>query len=305
MGGAIGGAVTAQRFQQMKDGEELYTRNGQSRAEAKQKVENVMAAAKMGGAVMAQRFQQMKDGEELYTRNGQSQAEVQQMMENMTATAKINGAVLALRLQQMKDGKDLHTCDGQSQAEAKQKVENFIQSNKAPGIKVASDKKWKKRFKELKEFKDDHDHFVVPSNKGEKLRKLSSWTRNQRLNRSTLSEDRKQMLDGIGFPWKVNKTWEEQYENLVEFKKKNHHFNIPVADSSLYPWVRRQRRRYRRSSITPKQRDMLNEIGFDWIRKERETKEESDYDSKSDDEALVESESDDESSEDDESDEEA
>jgi len=230
---------------------------------------------------------------------------MENFIESRAAGIKMGGAVLALRLQQMKDGKDLHTCDGQSQAEAKQKVENFIQSNKAPGIKVASDKKWKKRFKELKEFKDDHDHFVVPSNKGEKLRKLSSWTRNQRLNRSTLSEDRKQMLDGIGFPWKVNKTWEEQYENLVEFKKKNHHFNIPVADSSLYPWVRRQRRRYRRSSITPKQRDMLNEIGFDWIRKERETKEESDYDSKSDDEALVESESDDESSEDDESDEEA
>mmetsp|Transcript_10677 Transcript_10677/g.22606 ORF Transcript_10677/g.22606 Transcript_10677/m.22606 type:complete len:102 (-) Transcript_10677:59-364(-) len=101
------------------------------------------------------------------------------------------------------------------------------------------------------------------------------------------------MLDGIGFPWEVNKTWEEQYENLVEFKKKNRHFNIPRADCSLYASVRSQRRRY--SSITPKQRDMLNEIGFDWIRKERETKEESDYDS----------ESDDESSEDDESDEEA
>jgi len=199
----------------------------------------------------------------------------------------------------MKDGEELFTLNGQSQAEVQQQMESQMES-RAAGKLASNNKKWKKRFNDLKEFKDVHDHFIVPTTKGEKLRKLSIWMRRQReyRSKSSLSEDRIQMLDGIGFPWKVNKTWEENYEELVEFWKKNHHSKVPSKTesySSLYSWSKTQRRRYHKSSITPEQRDMLDDIGFDWgIPKKRKNKEKIDYDSESEDEALVESESEDE-----------
>lgn len=67
--------------------------------------------------------------------------------------------------------------------------------------------------------------------------------------------------------------WSEKYEALKAFKEKNGHIEPPYAsDLKLYLWVRYQRERFHKwmagahmaNPMTPKQRDLLVEIGFDF-----------------------------------------
>jgi aminopeptidase-like protein len=70
-----------------------------------------------------------------------------------------------------------------------------------------------------------------------------------------MREDRKQLLDKIGFAWtvgfawKVTKDemkWQEKYAKVVDFKRKNGHCRVPFkyADKGLGQWVAKQRHFY-------------------------------------------------------------
>ncbi len=63
------------------------------------------------------------------------------------------------------------------------------------------DNNWNERYKQLVEYKKKHNNFAVPF-KGE-LKELASWVFTQRSKKKKIRDDRKQLLDDIGFVWSI------------------------------------------------------------------------------------------------------
>lgn len=58
--------------------------------------------------------------------------------------------------------------------------------------------------------------------------------------RQYLDDEKVRRLDEIGFTWafkKVTKSWEERFEDLVQFRSENGHCNVPRGFGSLGEWV--------------------------------------------------------------------
>ncbi len=99
-----------------------------------------------------------------------------------------------------------------------------------------------------------------------------------------MRQDRKELLDEIGFVWKVdtaiwqadsiaahapgdNKTWHQQYDKLVEWKRKNGHCIVPRGykeDKSLGYWVSKQRAFHSTNKLRQDRKEPLDELGFVW-----------------------------------------
>jgi hypothetical protein len=103
---------------------------------------------------------------------------------------------------------------------------------------------------------------------------LGIWvdTQRERHRNNKMRLDRKELLDEIGFVWKVrvantDTTWNAQYEKLVEFKQTNGHCIVPRTyqeDMTLGRWVTRQRRLHSKNTIRLDRKVLLDEIGFVW-----------------------------------------
>ena len=79
------------------------------------------------------------------------------------------------------------------------------------------------------------------------------------------------MLEKIGFVWEARiDAWESHYQNLKRFKEAHGHIYVPVANTVLSQWVKRQRKQYKKyekgqeSSLTKDRVDRLNKLGFIW-----------------------------------------
>ena len=88
---------------------------------------------------------------------------------------------------------------------------------------------------------------------------------------SQLTPERVAMLEKIGFVWEARiDAWESHYQNLKRFKESNGHLYVPVANTVLSQWVKRQRKQYKKyqksqeSSLTTDRVDRLNQLGFIW-----------------------------------------
>jgi hypothetical protein len=139
------------------------------------------------------------------------------------------------------------------------------------------DKQWNMKYEQLVEFKRKNGHCVVPA-KYEQDKSLGIWVRTQRIanNNNTIGFDRKEELDRIGFAWKAyaahqykpdDKLWHQQYEKLLEYKRKSGHCKVPNKhkdDKSLGTWVRNQRARHARNEMRQGRKKLLNKIGFAW-----------------------------------------
>ena len=136
------------------------------------------------------------------------------------------------------------------------------------------DKVWNQRLNELREFKSIHGHVRVPTKRG----KLGNWVMIQRLQyglrkrhkKNTLSEERVQALDDLGFEWDIHEvTWEEKFNELSSRMQNSSSLDIK-HDQSLYSWIAVQRveKRYKQkglqSHLTDEREAKLDEIGFDW-----------------------------------------
>lgn len=94
-----------------------------------------------------------------------------------------------------------------------------------------NDKNWLYHFDQLKQFKEKYGHTLVP--RESEFHGLGGWVVKQRMqqgltnddNESEMSQDRKDMLDSLGFVWQVRDRpgWDSRYEELVEFKKQHGH----------------------------------------------------------------------------------
>ena len=150
------------------------------------------------------------------------------------------------------------------------------------------DKRWRQQYEKLVEFQRQHEHCRVPSKYKEDVT-LGRWVDAQR--RRTLQNTkknllpyRKELLNQIGFAWKVDlavrhadsiagrvfgddKKWRQQYEKLVEFQRQHEHCRVPCKykeDVSLGHWVRTQRDVCTHNKLTQDRKDKLDEIGFVW-----------------------------------------
>lgn len=138
--------------------------------------------------------------------------------------------------------------------------------------------KWMARFLELVEFKKKYGHTKVPHNYPDSP-KLAEWIKFQRQQRklfvkgkhSQLTPERVVMLEKIGFVWEARiDAWESHYRNLKSFKETNGHIYVPVANTVLSQWVKRQRKQYKKyengqdNSLTSDRVERLNQLGFIW-----------------------------------------
>lgn len=111
------------------------------------------------------------------------------------------------------------------------------------------DLRWCLKFRELCAYKRDHGHTDVPYKQG----KLGSWVKTQRTNYSLLSirgqsseqdkdknnfltKERIASLDAIGFRWRIFDKWEEKFQELIRFKEKFNHVDVPQTKPGLGKW---------------------------------------------------------------------
>ena len=147
---------------------------------------------------------------------------------------------------------------------------------------------WNERLQELIAFKNKHGHCLVPHNWAENVA-LAQWVKRQRYQykllhcdderrkpTSTMSEERMNILNSMGFSWDSHQvSWEEKYAQLVQYQRMHGHCNVSAAQSGkqyrpLSIWVKCQRRqrkmleRNEKSTMTLARMAKLDEIGFDW-----------------------------------------
>ena len=141
------------------------------------------------------------------------------------------------------------------------------------------DATWSDRYQELIAFKREHGHTQVPtvhSNLGVWVgTQRKQYTLLQQNKPSHMTTERMQLLNDIGFLWKVN-AWDVRFEELKSFREVYGHFQIPAhyPNKKLRPWITTQRSHYRfrqegkASQITRERIKALESIGFVWKTRE-------------------------------------
>jgi hypothetical protein len=127
--------------------------------------------------------------------------------------------------------------------------------------------KWEKGFVALTRFKAREGHCRVPRDHVECNCSLGPWVSVQRYKRKTMSAERKQRLNKIGFIWDWREySWEIGFTALAKFKEREGHCCVPQVyiegDYNLGQWVSVQR--YQRKTIAAERELRLNKIGFVW-----------------------------------------
>ena len=143
---------------------------------------------------------------------------------------------------------------------------------------------WDRKYRELEQFVDKHGHCFVPLRHHQEL---GVWVRNQRreyrkLERgesSTLLQHcRLQKLQALSFAFSRShaKSWEVQYQALVDYVQLHGHADVPEHSdeppyvSSLGRWCMNQRTAYRRrvqglpTGLTQDKIERLNQVKFTW-----------------------------------------
>ena len=141
------------------------------------------------------------------------------------------------------------------------------------------EERWQARFEELRKFKEDHGHLVVP--RKEPHASLKHWVFHQRKMRRerTLSEARESALDELGLCWEPprgrrrdhgkprftfhDEQWQAMLNELRAFNEANGHFKVTRDDLKLYNWAHEQRRKEKRGELADYRRAALESIGFE------------------------------------------
>ena len=74
-------------------------------------------------------------------------------------------------------------------------------------------------------------------------------------------EERIERLDSIGFTWNLQlASWEDQFQELTQFKKDHGHCDIPRSNRKLGRWVNTQRLMYRRRAMTAEVKKRIEKL---------------------------------------------
>ncbi len=134
---------------------------------------------------------------------------------------------------------------------------------------------WEERCKQLLDYKERHGH---GNDYWSKDPKLARWALLQRQKKrtGTIHPKLEEMLNEVGFDWnfknnldqvKLKDLWETRYQQLVDYKTRTGHCDVPARWQENYllgNWVSRQRQLKRSSMLNPEREIMLNDIGFKW-----------------------------------------
>jgi predicted helicase len=126
---------------------------------------------------------------------------------------------------------------------------------------------WEEGFRALQSFHKREGHCRVPKTHCERGYRLRSWVRAQRVNKDTLSPERRQRLNVLGFVWDAHASqWEEGFRALQSFQQREGHCRVPdlhrERDYRLREWVHRQR--VSKDIMSPERHQRLDALGFEW-----------------------------------------
>ena len=141
--------------------------------------------------------------------------------------------------------------------------------------------RWNLRLRELREFKDEHGHFVVPMTS--EHRPLHNWVYQQRRLRreGKLMDTRICSLDDLGFEWEPSRgpkkggpaaprvqyyadIWQLMFDELQRFHNEFGHCAVSKTDEpKLYAWLHEQRRKHRVGQMTKERGEALRALGFE------------------------------------------
>ena len=128
---------------------------------------------------------------------------------------------------------------------------------------------WEHGFSYLQNYKEQYGDCLVPLRlKTPDGYKLGKWVGTQRTQRGTLTADRIQHLDGLGFVWdKFADQWERGFFYLKKYKEQHgnclvpHGFKTPNGDN-LHKWA--DHLRTRKEKLAPDRIQRLEGLGFVW-----------------------------------------
>lgn len=157
-----------------------------------------------------------------------------------------------------------------------------------------TDLDWSLRMEDLKAYKAQHGHCLVPNRYPENP-KLGTWVGKQRKQyklrqdgkSSCLTEQRIQELDELDFVWSLRSLvdWDERLEELKEYRELHGNCLVPQQypeNPQLGTWVSNQRKQFRlrmegkASPMTEERVQKLTKIGFVWSIFTHDTQRESD-----------------------------
>ncbi|MCX5871278.1 MAG: Helicase associated domain protein [Deltaproteobacteria bacterium] len=132
------------------------------------------------------------------------------------------------------------------------------------------DAKWGEMFECLKNYHFEHGNADVP-NKWKADGKLAAWVSHQRARRKNglIVDEQIERLDELGFTWQHRErgTWEDRYQELLEFKENYGHCNVLLhyTDSpKLGPFVNTVRSLKTAGTLSDERIKLLELIGFQW-----------------------------------------
>jgi superfamily II DNA or RNA helicase len=127
---------------------------------------------------------------------------------------------------------------------------------------------WDEWYGRLEAFQQREGHCRVPALHRENGLGLGGWVDQQRQNKKTLSKERRQRLDALGFVWDPHDAdWEVGFGYLKSYKQREGHCRVAQAYKEgdgyrLGAWADHQRQK--KDSLSDERLRKLNDIGFDW-----------------------------------------
>jgi len=163
-------------------------------------------------------------------------------------------------------------------------TEENIQQLEDAGFKLSLTT-FDKRYAELMRYKEKVGHCNVPQKRSGEHKSLGNWCsglrkaykkiQNEETPNCKLSEEHIRQLEDAGFKWSLS-TFDERYAELMRYKEKFHHCDVPQRGSVEYPslgiWCHTLRSRYKKiqNNETPHHKlsedhiRQLEDAGFKW-----------------------------------------
>lgn len=124
------------------------------------------------------------------------------------------------------------------------------------------DSRWEERFDELIEYKAAHGNVDVPGNWHTGLGVWVSTQRKAEIN-GDLSLARKNKLNEVGFEWRLIKSWENRFSELLAYKATQGNIDVPARyTNGLGSWLSSQKKKIRDGKLPEEQIDKLREAGI-------------------------------------------
>jgi superfamily II DNA or RNA helicase len=126
---------------------------------------------------------------------------------------------------------------------------------------------WEEAFAALTKFTMREGHCRVPNNHVDGTSRLGYWVGHQRANCASISSERRQRLEAIGFVWdQLETAWDEAFVALTKFEARKGHCRVPKGHTEgtlrLGLWIRVQRRN--QDIMSAERKALLDAVGFIW-----------------------------------------